>query len=223
MAREFELELGYYAPAQELQQVAPTPEPKPQLKPWQFVSDFQQMVGEESEPDPLFFVETWTLGAAAAMENFRQRQLQKSGHDARATMFRQFSNLAHRFVELEKEASSDQLRPAQIIEERQKAHRGTSAQPQLSASQEWASFAEEFVSVEETAQPMTQDHARRLLGVTVKSTHEQLRAAYRRMVTDWHPDRLGARTEKVRQQATEKMAVINEAYRLLRDTLSKAV
>jgi curved DNA-binding protein CbpA len=39
------------------------------------------------------------------------------------------------------------------------------------------------------------------------------------MVSQWHPDRLGSRTEKVRQFATEKTVEINSAYRLLRSAM----
>jgi DnaJ like chaperone protein len=66
---------------------------------------------------------------------------------------------------------------------------------------------------------MTQDRAYLLLGVTETSTQRQIKAAYRQMVSQWHPDRLELRTEEVRQLATERMAAINEAYRLLRSDL----
>jgi curved DNA-binding protein CbpA len=63
---------------------------------------------------------------------------------------------------------------------------------------------------------MTPRHACRLLGVAANSTHDQLKSAYRRMVSQWHPDRLGPATDDARQRATDQMAAINEAYRLLR-------
>jgi molecular chaperone DnaJ len=66
---------------------------------------------------------------------------------------------------------------------------------------------------------MTQDRARQLLGVTSASTGKQIKAAYRRMVSQWHPDRLELPTEEARQFATARMAAINEAYHLLRSTL----
>jgi DnaJ family protein C protein 3 len=61
---------------------------------------------------------------------------------------------------------------------------------------------------------MTQLRACRLLGVNAGSTREQVRAAYRRMASQWHPDR---RTDEVGRVANERMAAINEAYRLLRE------
>jgi curved DNA-binding protein CbpA len=35
------------------------------------------------------------------------------------------------------------------------------------------------------------------------------------MVVAWHPDRIDRGSETLRRQATERMASINEAYRLL--------
>jgi len=32
------------------------------------------LLGDDSDPDPLFFEESWTLGVAAAVEHFQQRQ-----------------------------------------------------------------------------------------------------------------------------------------------------
>jgi curved DNA-binding protein CbpA len=49
---------------------------------------------------------------------------------------------------------------------------------------------------------------------------EQLRSAYRRMVTQWHPDRLEGSSEEELNFATERMAEINLAYRLLLQGLS---
>jgi DnaJ-class molecular chaperone len=66
---------------------------------------------------------------------------------------------------------------------------------------------------------MTLKSARRLLGVTAISSRKEIKTAYRKMASQWHPDRLGFRTESVRRIATEQMAAINEAYHLLRSCL----
>ena len=66
---------------------------------------------------------------------------------------------------------------------------------------------------------MSQHRACQLLGVTSTSTQRQIKSAYRRKVGQWHPDRLESRTTEVRLLATEQMAAINEAYRLLRGGL----
>jgi curved DNA-binding protein CbpA len=62
---------------------------------------------------------------------------------------------------------------------------------------------------------MTISRARQILEITSASTREQVRSAYRRRVTQCHPDRLQGATEATRRHATQEMAAINEAYRLL--------
>jgi DnaJ like chaperone protein len=66
---------------------------------------------------------------------------------------------------------------------------------------------------------MTLQRACQLLGVTATSTLKQIKAAYRRKVSQCHPDRLEDRANEVRQLATEQTAAINDAYRLLRSAL----
>lgn len=66
---------------------------------------------------------------------------------------------------------------------------------------------------------ITHERALDLLGVTCDSTPAQIRSAYRRMVIQCHPDRHQRATEAVRRSATEQMAELNEAYRLLRTML----
>lgn len=67
-----------------------------------------------------------------------------------------------------------------------------------------------------TLGPMTYQRACELLSVSDDSTGTQIRAAYRRLVSEWHPDRLQQSGERVRAFATKQMAAINEAYHLLR-------
>ena len=87
------------------------------------------------------------------------------------------------------------------------------AEPRQSAAlQDAESFPEPWEN-------MTVDRAHQLLGTAATSTREQIRSAYRRKVTEWHPDRLQYSGEAVREGATQQMAAINEAYRLLRTAL----
>lgn len=69
---------------------------------------------------------------------------------------------------------------------------------------------------ESPAGEMTLGRAFELLGVSAASSPTQIRSAYRRMVVECHPDRHQRATEAVRQHATQVMAELNEAYRLLR-------
>ncbi len=63
--------------------------------------------------------------------------------------------------------------------------------------------------------PLTFPAACRLLGVAATSTREQIKAAYRKMAGRYHPDRLETAGSVDPQLATDRMASINEAYRLL--------
>jgi hypothetical protein len=65
------------------------------------------------------------------------------------------------------------------------------------------------------AGPLSLDRARRLLGVAANSTRDQIRAAYRQLAGRYHPDRHATQGDQQRRFATERMASINEAYRLL--------
>jgi preprotein translocase subunit Sec63 len=59
---------------------------------------------------------------------------------------------------------------------------------------------------------MTLDEARELLGLELKATRKEIRAAYRRAARRWHPDRAPARQEETYR---EKMQQINLAYQRL--------
>ena len=56
---------------------------------------------------------------------------------------------------------------------------------------------------------MTLDQARELLGLELKATRKEIRAAYRRAARRWHPDRAPAGSEV---EYREKMQQINAAY-----------
>ena len=76
--------------------------------------------------------------------------------------------------------------------------------------------AYEYREVEPASGPMTFERACRILGVNTSANRRQIKAAYRRMVTLWHPDRMRWSTAEARRRANEQMALINDAYRLLR-------
>ena len=62
---------------------------------------------------------------------------------------------------------------------------------------------------------LTPESARKVLGVAATSTREQIRAAYRKMASRYHPDRLAQSGASEQKLAGERMASINQAYRLL--------
>lgn len=55
------------------------------------------------------------------------------------------------------------------------------------------------------------------LGITPSASFEEIKAAYRRTMKLWHPDRHGERSEVLRQAAEEKTKAINAAYTFLLD------
>ena len=56
---------------------------------------------------------------------------------------------------------------------------------------------------------MTLDDARELLGLGLKATRKEIRAAYRRAARRWHPDRAPAGAER---EFRARMQKINAAY-----------
>jgi DnaJ-class molecular chaperone len=59
-----------------------------------------------------------------------------------------------------------------------------------------------------------------LLGVKSGCTKVELTAAYRRKVSQWHPDYLERMAPELRQFATEQLARINAAYEKLTRMIS---
>ena len=51
-----------------------------------------------------------------------------------------------------------------------------------------------------------------VLGINRKASSEEIRAAYRRLVQQYHPDRVGNLAPEFRDLAEKRMKEINEAY-----------
>ena len=159
------------------------------------LTQIEQVLGEGVEPDSTFFVDSWTVGLAAASENLLRRKMKTREHETPAWVTLPF--FTTRFVD-RAEASAEEASMAYL------RWRGDEE------SDDWQA-ADEV----EMACPLTLESACRVLGVAATSTREQIRAAYRRMASRYHPDRLaqsGAREQKL---ASDRMARVNEAYRLL--------
>jgi DnaJ-domain-containing protein 1 len=215
---------GARSVTKEFDEAVPAVEPNRPRQNWQFVSDFQMQMGEGSEPDPQFFVESWTLGVTAAMDNLQKRQQGQAARARNGQGLREIQALGTLAFLQEQELGAE-FHSSVVMGECE--DRCEPSQPLLSGNetvaayaqteQEWDSLAEECESSVELGMPMTRERALRLLEVTPASTRIQIKAAYRRKVSHWHPDRLAHRSEEVRQLATRQMTAINEAYRLLRD------
>ncbi len=212
------------------------------IGPSQFARELNQLLGDDFEPDSLFLEESWTMGVPAALENWRERSSRRaeSGRQAEAA----FGIDGHRPPQHETLAGADRFEAARCAAEvlasaraaRVAAHYAGSSQsavpvwephdwtPKDRIAQRWIPHgwaprpgAEEKPPARNcTPEAMSYLSACRLLGVTTGSSREQVRSAYRRLVSLWHPDRLQQADVELRELATERMAEINEAYHLLR-------
>jgi hypothetical protein len=223
--------------------------PQHPANPQHFANQIAHLLGEDSDLDPLFLEESWTLGIPAATVRWQQRQRTSLERERQSQSFRSLHNLGSIFF-VDAGDSADFI-PQALAAAVQRGYGPDSLQPpaQPTAQPTAAptphrpgapSLAARGPQRADSARrggkkggtqndrnptpnhlmgthvQMTPRHACRLLGVAANSTHDQLKSAYRRMVSQWHPDRLGPATDDARQRATDQMAAINEAYRLLR-------
>jgi len=168
------------------------------------------------------FTNPLALGMGAAVESFKQRRQAQADRDRESREFSQLDGLGARALLEESALYADFISSTQTSRAPYDAGRQAPEKPSsrtgYETTQEWDTSSEASGNSPEKIQPMTEDRARQLLGVTPASAGKQIKAAYRRLVSQWHPDRLECRTEEARQFATERMAAINEAYHLLRST-----
>lgn len=60
-----------------------------------------------------------------------------------------------------------------------------------------------------------------VLGISSMATPEEITKAYRTLAKKFHPDRYEGRSEKVRRAAEQRMAELNEAYKLARERTAR--
>ncbi len=167
------------------------------------LAQVEPFLGKAAEPDPMFFVESWTFGVTAASENYLRRHPEPKYHDAAPPAgFSSFSYTYLPFFNIEP--------PAPIASLDAAADSAPSA-PDSPVARAWQEPATELVATG----PLTVYSACQLLGVAATSTREQVKAAYRKMASRYHPDRLEHTGTASEKHASDRMAAINEAYRLL--------
>jgi DnaJ domain len=187
-------------------------------------SEIRELLGEDCELDASILEDSWASGVPLNSPRFRRGRKQVR-ENVEGVTFAALNTVGGFFCSPVQELSSD--RPAH----------GYAACSANSYADAWlpdpvevfGSRAYDQVPMQDSAageqqaydagrlRPMTYQRACDVLRVSEASTVTQIRAAYRRMVGEWHPDRLEQSEEKVRAFATKQMATINEAYHLLRE------
>lgn len=235
MESQFNVGYGSSTPNQEAHEVSQSTDRHVPPPYWQFVNGFKQQMGEDAEPDALFFVESWMLGASAAIENLKQRREaeSKQTHIDESVHLSPDSFVSEPFGPStfgEQPFSTESFSSDSYLHERQRQTQFCTshyAVPPASPVNRAATCSHRKLQdksesriddfeCESSNQPMTKQRALHILGVAANSTRTQIKSAFRRLVNEWHPDRFEWRTERARQVATEKMSSINKAYQLLR-------
>lgn len=170
-----------------------------------FLTQINQVLDSEAAPDAAFFVDSWTVGLAAASENFRRRQEPRT---ADCVLPWNLSWSLPPFFVAPAEGAAEPTWPLREA-------RPQSALPDPRPHAELDDDRTLPIDDPCIAGPCTQESARRILGVTNLSTREQIRTAYRKLAARFHPDRLASRSLQEQKLAGDRMASINEAYRLL--------
>jgi hypothetical protein len=177
-----------------------------------------QMIDAEAMADPRFLEESWTIGVTAALKNRQQRVQRQSAQQQDHPC----DGLGSDFFVRLRQWDAQQPAPASDTQSDAEVCQDTEA---TQTGPDWNRFNTARESRRHLSAPteMNTTLAHRLLGVTAMSTREQIRSAYRRLVGQWHPDRVAQSSEEMRRQANEQMIAINLAYRLLcEDQLKKA-
>jgi len=184
-----------------------------------FVAQVEDVLGEDSEPDPVFFVESWTVGVVAAAENLRQRRQQKARAQAAQPCQRFDSWLPFFSVEESAlpQAGESRTLPLPVVAFADTYNTGWPPfrDAETPQTRPQSASPNEFENRRTGNQPLTHQSACHLLGVTAGSTREQIKVAYRHLAGRYHPDRMIGAGDQEREVATERMISINAAYRLL--------
>ena len=193
---------------------------------WALAEEIQRLMGDDAQPDSLFFEESWRHGTPTAVENLRRRRRQQTGSATGSYSFQQFDNYGAQSYMQQRELYADLFPPAKVGAAAAKPAaewlewRGEEPAARTeNVAGDWEQFAAERDSQRTASDeiPMTLHIACRLLGVEADSSWAQIKKAYWRMAGQWHPDRLQQSSEEMRQFANEQMIAINQAYCLLRE------
>jgi hypothetical protein len=194
--------------------------------PWMWASQMCEALGEGGELNPRILEESWASGLPAGQEAVRSKRGFVSGTNVGSVTFAELNGFGRSLFAAVGEQPATQAAHNQPAYPANGYGADWLSDPEQSR---WSEGAEKFMLEASAAtdpgeradaigKPRTMSYksACGVLGVSVDSNDAQIKTAYRRMVSAWHPDRLEQSGEKVRALATEKMAAINEAYHFLR-------
>jgi len=184
----------------------------------------RELLGEDCELEASFLEDSWASGRPISLASCRRKRNQATTNDEDVTFAKWNTLGSFSFSAPNGELSG---RPFYAYStDSANSYNAAWLRHPLEGS---ASRTDDHASAEDTAGcknhvygegmlgSMTFLRACALLGVSEDSTGTQIRAAYRRMVSEWHPDRMEQSGDKVRAFATKQMTAINEAYHFLRE------
>jgi hypothetical protein len=187
-------------------------------------SQIRELLGEDCELEASFLEESWTSGRP--MTSGRGgRKRDQAKENVEGVTFAELSTVGSFFFS----AANGLMGDHPVYAYPARSMNSYTAAWLRDPLEEFASRTEDRAAMQDSAGckrrayvpemlgSTTYQRACELLSVSEDSTLTQIRAAYRRMVSEWHPDRLEQTDERVRAFATKQMAAINEAYHLLRE------
>ena len=172
-----------------------------------FLVQMEQILGEKSTPDAAFLVDSWTVGIAAAAENFHRRHVELKRSEQEIHIWNSFSFTP--LILTQEEPLAEVARPLRKVSVEEDS---TLDPPRISDEEENQRQMRDEI---ELVCPLTPESACQVLGVGATSTRNQIRAAYRKMASRYHPDRRARGEAREQKLASDHMAYLNEAYRLL--------
>ena len=192
--------------------------------PSRLASQIQELLREDCELETSFLEESWASGRPVTSGG-GGRKRDEAAENIGGVTFAELNTLGSYFFSQANGMMGDRPAYAYPVSSTNSYTAAWLRDP----LEEFASRTEVQVSVHDSAGykrhaygtgalgSMTYQGACELLSVSEGSTVTQIRTAYRRMVSEWHPDRVEQSSERVRAFATKQMAAINEAYHLLRE------
>lgn len=195
-------------------------EPTELTSPRLLASQLREMLGEDGELDARAFEQMWSSGAAAGPEAFRLRDDQLGTARHRNVGFAELNAIGGFHVSQVTALNVDAVastrantvyRAAWLEDSIGEAH--TSTEKRVATAESGAKRS----SASAIPSSITYQDACEVLGLPPGSSEAQIKSAYRRMASEWHPDRQEHHGERMHAFATQQMAAINDAYRLLKN------